>query len=190
MDDPDPDPGQLIHFSQAHREEGRKFPTALLKVEIVRSSAKWSELGDIDHALVEAAQAARSTIVTAPTNHEGLTIVLSSNMEVQGLNKTFRGQDKPTNVLSFPFGNEKNFSDHGSQSLGDIVLAFETILQEADERAADPRHYACHLVVHGVLHLLGFDHKTDSDAQIMEELESRIAGKLGMPDPYQVTDMG
>lgn len=105
------------------------------------------------------------------------------NAESQTLNHEYRGKDKPTNVLSFPM--DIPF-DVGTRVLGDLAIAAQVVEQEAQEqgKAADA-HWA-HMVVHGVLHLLGYDHIEDDEAEQMEQLEREILAELGYPDPYQV----
>ncbi|MGZ5960444.1 MAG: rRNA maturation RNase YbeY [Rhizomicrobium sp.] len=107
-----------------------------------------------------------------------LTILLTDDARLKELNRNFRGKNKPTNVLSFP-------SDAADGVyLGDIALAYDVTAAEA--RAGGKRFvdHAMHLTVHGVLHLLGFDHETDRAAGVMEPLETRILGELGIADPY------
>ena len=107
-----------------------------------------------------------------------LTILLTDDARLKSLNRDFRGKHKPTNVLSFPADTKDGVY------LGDIALAYGVTAAEA--RAGDKRFvdHAMHLAVHGVLHLLGFDHVSDSAAHIMEPLETKILGKLGIADPY------
>ncbi|MBN8532434.1 MAG: rRNA maturation RNase YbeY [Alphaproteobacteria bacterium] len=108
---------------------------------------------------------------------KALTIALSGDRAVQHLNRDFRGKDKPTNVLSFP-ADEPDY-------LGDVILAHGVVEREAKEQQKPFANHATHLVVHGVLHLLGYDHETDAeDAKKMESLEKRILAKLGIPNPY------
>ena len=106
--------------------------------------------------------------------------MLADDAFVQHLNKTWRGKDQPTNVLSFPAGENTAGIDH----LGDIVLALETITREAREQDKKPADHLTHLVVHGMLHLLGYDHEDDDEAEEMEALERRILAGLGIADPY------
>lgn len=107
-------------------------------------------------------------------------IKLSDDMEVQALNKQYRGKDKPTNVLSFPDGDTLE----GICQLGDIILAKETLEAEATEAGVPLKHHLSHLAIHGLLHLLGYDHETEEDAQKMEALEIEFLSKLGIKNPY------
>lgn len=106
-----------------------------------------------------------------------VSIVFADDREVQNLNKTFRHQDKPTNVLSF--------SSDEEEELGDIILAYETILQEAKDANISPLHHTLHLIVHGFLHLLGYDHEKEKEAKNMESLEIQILESLNISNPYE-----
>lgn len=110
-----------------------------------------------------------------------LSIVLTDDAEQRGLNRDWRGIDKPTNVLSFPqiepFGPVTGI-------LGDIILARETLEREAAALGTSFRDHFTHLVVHGFLHILGYDHVEDADALVMEGLETQILQSLGIADPY------
>jgi probable rRNA maturation factor len=106
-----------------------------------------------------------------------LTVALANDAAVRKLNARDRRKDKPTNVLSYPSG-EKSF-------LGDIVLARQTVWREARQQKKTPAAHVSHLVVHGTLHLLGYDHETsEADAERMEALERRILARMGIADPY------
>jgi probable rRNA maturation factor len=135
----------------------------------------------------------------AETPHAGLAeasfdletaVRLTDDAEVHGLNRQFRSKDKPTNVLSFPMLDAVHFqslanSDDGEVLLGDIVLAAETVLAEASAKGWAVTAYVQHLIVHGMLHLLGYDHERGmQDAEIMEALERAACARLGLPDPY------
>ena len=100
------------------------------------------------------------------------------------LNRTFRGKDVPTNVLSFPSQKLPGAASDDGAYLGDVVLAAETVRQEAIELGIEPRHHLQHLVVHGLLHLLGYDHQADAAAEEMERLEAEILATIGVADPY------
>jgi len=108
----------------------------------------------------------------------GVTILLTDDDSVAELNERFRGKAGPTNVLSFPAPD--NPEDH----LGDIALAYGVCAREAAEQGKPLAHHLQHLVAHGVLHLLGYDHLTEAEAEEMEALERRILAGLGVPDPY------
>jgi probable rRNA maturation factor len=121
-----------------------------------------------------------------------LSIVLGGDALVQRLNKTWRDKDAPTNVLSFPaqtFGGAKALPVVPGLKLplGDVVLGFETIRREAAEQGKTIDNHVVHLTVHGVLHLLGFDHATEADAEPMEMLERLVLSRLGVPDPYEIS---
>ena len=103
---------------------------------------------------------------------------------VRGLNATYRGKDAPTNVLSFPFQTPPGGVPEDAPYLGDVMLAAETIGREAAEGGIAPTAHLQHLVVHGLLHLLGFDHTTDVEAEQMERIEVEILATLGIADPY------
>jgi probable rRNA maturation factor len=111
-----------------------------------------------------------------------IAVVLSDDATVRHLNRVFRGKDRPTNVLSFPLGGGPA---GGDPSLGDVVLALETVLAEAKAQGKRPADHLGHLVVHGVLHLLGHDHAEAAAARRMEALEVRILAGLGIADPYR-----
>lgn len=126
----------------------------------------------------------RSAIASA--GHSGpcaLTISLASDQSVRALNHRFRSKNAPTNVLSFP-ATASSRTDAGTPYLGDIVLAYETTAAESSSQSIPLLDHACHLAVHGTLHLLGYDHQADNTAEIMERLESLIMTVAGFPDPY------
>ncbi|WP_312166320.1 rRNA maturation RNase YbeY [Phenylobacterium sp.] len=126
--------------------------------------------------LIEAAAAA--TLGQIDFDGGGVTVLLTDDESVRELNARFRGKDKPTNVLSFPA--PQNPEGH----LGDIALAFGVCVREATEQGKPLAHHLQHLVAHGVLHLVGYDHETDAEAEQMEGLERVILAGLGVPDPY------
>ena len=110
--------------------------------------------------------------------HEGVTILLTDDESVRELNARFREKDAPTNVLSFP-------APHNPERfLGDIALAYGVCAREAAEQGKPLSHHLQHLTVHGVLHLLGYDHIGDDEAEAMEGLERVVLAGLGVPDPY------
>lgn len=110
-----------------------------------------------------------------------LTIRLVAEEESQELNNEYRGKDKPTNVLSFPFEAPPQVP---IELLGDLIVCAQVVQQESEvQRKAAEAHWA-HMVVHGCLHLLGYDHIKDDEAEVMEDLERQIMAGLGFPDPY------
>lgn len=112
-----------------------------------------------------------------------VSVRFTDDADMQSLNQHWRGKDKPTNVLSFPAA-AMDMPDGEPQPLGDIALAFETVANEATQSGKPLAHHVSHLLVHGVLHLLGYDHETDADARMMEDRERMILSGLGIPDPY------
>ena len=156
-------------------------PGVTLEVEIVRHGDSWP--GKITNALLE--QAARAAFAAAPSLPQEtyqVTLVLTDDGEMRNLNRIWRGKDAPTNVLSFPAGPAGQVGAQGF--LGDVVLAYQTTLNEAHEQTIALQDHVSHLVVHGVLHLLGFDHTEDDSAERMEDLERAALAALGIGDPY------
>ncbi len=132
-------------------------------------------------------------LLTAPVAVE-VSVRLTSDDEVHTLNRQYRGKDKPTNVLSFPMVQTDLLdtitqnSDDGEVLLGDIVLAHGVCAGEATARGIAVETHAAHLIVHGVLHLLGYDHIDDREAEAMEDLEVQALASLGIADPYLIDE--
>ena len=122
--------------------------------------------------------AAEAALLSEGAVGEGVTLLLTDDETVRELNARFRQQDKPTNVLSFPA------PPNPERHLGDIALAYGVCAREATEQGKDFGHHLQHLAVHGVLHLLGYDHMGDDEAEAMEGLERAVLAGLGVPDPY------
>ena len=143
------------------------------------NSEGWPDGLDVlaDRAVFEALAQSKARV----TGLAELSIVLTDDAEQQELNRDWRGIDKPTNVLSFP-----QIEPFGAVTgiIGDIVLARETLEREAADLDKPFAHHFTHLVVHGFLHILGYDHIDEADALQMEGLEIQILGTLGVPDPY------
>jgi probable rRNA maturation factor len=168
----------------------------MLEIALSRESPwpeqDWDALAD---------RAARAAIDRTP-HGELLTIAaaveislrLTSDDEVHTLNRQYRQKDKPTNVLSFPMVQADLLetvtqnSDDGEVLLGDIVLAHGVCAAEAEERGIAIETHATHLIVHGVLHLLGYDHMTDREAEAMEAIETDALAALGIDDPYLIEE--
>ncbi|PID64125.1 MAG: rRNA maturation RNase YbeY [Gammaproteobacteria bacterium] len=130
------------------------------------------------------------TALSQPDKAE-LTIRITSNDEVQQLNRDYRGKDKPTNVLSFPFEPYEALMAYAGDAaelnlLGDIIIAHDVIVSEAQAQNKPVINHYAHMTLHGVLHLLGYDHIEDDEAQAMEALETQMLAGLGIADPYRV----
>jgi probable rRNA maturation factor len=131
---------------------------------------------------------ARETIAAAAAESGGpsvggdVSLCLSDDAALQALNLRWRGIDKPTNVLSFPAAPPGPLGE--PTTLGDIALAYETLAREAKDRDVPLADHYRHLLAHGFLHLIGYDHETDAEAERMEALETRILARLGAADPY------
>ena len=111
-----------------------------------------------------------------------VSIALADDEFVRSLNKRFRNKDEATNVLSFP---NKDKSMDGGLALGDVAMAYETIEKEAKDQGKTFRNHASHLIVHGILHLIGYDHETGRQASKMEALEVKILKSIGIKNPYE-----
>jgi probable rRNA maturation factor len=159
-----------------------------------------AEGGGVDWERI-AATAARAAIGGTPHGglldtaaHVEISVRLTDDAEVQALNRQYRGKDRPTNVLSFPMvqpdllATVSQNSDDGELLLGDIVVAHGVCAAEAAERGISVEHHLTHLVVHGTLHLLGYDHQTDEEGDAMEEIERSALGDLGIADPYLIRE--
>jgi probable rRNA maturation factor len=144
-------------------------------IDIEVEDAAWTDaLSDAEVLVRVAAEAALASEDAAG----GVTLLLTDDESVRELNAQFRGKDSATNVLSFPA--PPNPEDH----LGDVALAYGVCAREAAEQGKPLSHHLQHLTVHGVLHLLGYDHIGDDEAETMEGLERAVLAGLGVPDPY------
>lgn len=156
-----------------------------LTVDIVQDNADWSRYDDAAFAAIDAALRALASHSTFAVRVPGqVCIALSGDAAVRRLNATYRGKDKPTNVLSFPAGDDAQEPGSPTVILGDVIIALETVLAEAAELEIPALSHLQHLTIHGVLHLAGFDHETEADAAVMEALETEILAGLGVPNPY------
>lgn len=153
--------------------------TGEISLAIEIEDSRWQGIAGIENLLKKAAAATLS----GQEAHE-IACLLTDDQSMQDINKQWRGQGKPTNVLSFPAA-KMGLPEGQPQPLGDIVMAFDTIQQEAHESGKSLDHHISHLMVHGVLHLLGYDHHTEEDAEVMESRERAILGTLGISDPYE-----
>jgi probable rRNA maturation factor len=160
---------------------------AALTVEILIESEAWK-------MLPEAEAVARRAIAIAATSKPEIRrsncevcLLLCDDKTIAGLNERWRGQNKPTNVLSFPSPPAQNMAGQKTQ-LGDIAIAYETLVREAAANGTAVPGHLSHLVVHGFLHLLGYDHHMDDEAERMERLERDILARIGVADPYAACD--
>lgn len=143
--------------------------------------AAWQDDSEDPQSMTRRVAGALDHHLGHPLKTRELTVRFSSDEEVRALNAQFRGKDKPTNVLSFPAG---EVPEGEPQPLGDIILARETVVREAAEQGKSVSDHTCHLILHGMLHLLGYDHGTDADAEEMEAVERDVLAALDVVDPY------
>jgi probable rRNA maturation factor len=156
-------------------------------IDVAVNAAAWTKSLRTPAAIArKAALAALSA--AGPKRAAEVSIALTTDAAVRKLNRLYRGKDKPTNVLSFPAGIDPADLPRGTPlPLGDVAVAFGVTARESKSEDKSVKAHLSHLVVHGVLHLLGYDHETDADARIMERLEKRILARLGISDPYGET---
>ena len=158
-----------------------------IALEIVEEAGDWSRLPALDTEIRAAANALVQHAAGEALKGRAATIALSDDASVRALNGAYRGKDQPTNILSFPFEAPAGIEDAEARDyLGDIALACETVLREADEMGIPPSHHLQHLIVHGLLHLLGHDHVEDDEAERMEAIETEVLRGLGIAEPYAV----
>lgn len=166
-------------------------------VELSITCAAWrADLSDPE-GLVSSAVTAAARLQTIPL-HDGaeVSVVLADDTLLRRLNREWRGRDAPTNVLSFPAFDVKEIHASAAAAadtpplLGDILLAYETVVREATQQSKRLSAHATHLLVHGFLHLLGYDHQSETAAAKMERLEVSVLGELGIGDPYSIPIVG
>lgn len=148
-----------------------------ITLDVMIESPLWNKEPDAEAVVRRAIAAAAKS--TAKRDAE-LAILLTDDSAIREINRQWRDQDKPTNVLSFPSSTAGAETAH----LGDIVIAYETLAGEAEAENKPFAHHLAHLTIHGYLHLLGHDHMNDSEAETMERLEAALLGQIGIPDPY------
>ncbi len=111
-------------------------------------------------------------------------VLFTSDAEIRGMNRDWRGKDQATNVLSFPATQDMPLPQGEMPPLGDVVLAYETVAGEASSQGKRVTDHVTHLIIHGMLHLLGYDHETEDEAELMESEERALLARLGVSDPY------
>ena len=148
-------------------------------VDIIVDSKLWTTEPDAEE-IVRRAIVQAADIVTA--GDVELAVMLTDDAAIRALNNQWRGLDKPTNVLSFPA--PAALQGDSPVHLGDIAIAYETVAREAESEGKPLAHHLSHLAVHGFLHLLGYDHESEPEAEAMEQQERAILARLRIPDPY------
>ncbi|MBX9843768.1 MAG: rRNA maturation RNase YbeY [Xanthobacteraceae bacterium] len=187
----------MSHPPKRRRKPVARAPrnrTEPVTLEIAVRSKLWQKQRTAQSVVRKAVFAAAKAASTAPAE---LAIVLSHDSAIKALNRDWRGKNTATNVLSFPAAPAKPSPKAGKAGkktsdkfrpptpyIGDIVIAYQTTAREAAAEGKPFGHHLAHLAVHGFLHLLGYDHENDRDAETMERLERRILRRLAVPDPY------
>src|SRR5271156_1967384 len=167
----------------------KKFCTVpnliLPMTEVLVVADCWHNEPDAE-AVIQRAIAAAAEAIDQEVGEAELAVMLTDDAGIRTLNSNWRGIDKPTNVLSFPALPPSGSGGEGDppRLLGDIAIAYDTMRGEADREQKPFDHHLSHLVVHGFLHLIGYDHEKDADAEAMEALEQEILARLGVPNPY------
>ena len=181
------------HSARARRSgdgiEGGYSNVSGLEIDILHEAGDWDS--GAEETVRRAAE--HACVVAGPSEDAELCVVLADDAFVRTLNRTYRGKDQPTNVLSFPVEAIPVVAGPEplqSSLLGDVILARETIAREAAEQGKTFSDHLAHLVVHGVLHLLGHDHEEDAQAEEMEAIERDILEDLGIADPYTDNNKG
>jgi probable rRNA maturation factor len=171
--------------SRRKQNSGPMVPFALPVSEVLVVADCWQAEPDAE-TVIHRAIAAAAEFVDADVGGTELAVMLTDDAGIRTLNRNWRGIDKPTNVLSFPAlqPSGPHGPDDAPRMLGDIAIAYETTRREADDEQKPFDHHLSHLAVHGFLHLIGYDHEKDDDAETMEALEREILSQLGIPDPY------
>jgi probable rRNA maturation factor len=158
-------------------------------VDVLRESPLWAAEPGAE-AVVRRAISQAAAAVRAAGPAAEVAVLLCDDDTIAALNAQWRGREEPTNVLSFPAlpASEVSVSESGAVHLGDIAIACETVVREAREQGRTVSQHLAHLAVHGFLHLLGYDHQSDGEAEHMEGLEREILTGLGISDPYAPHD--
>ena len=151
-----------------------------IRIEVIVRSARWRKRPTAKTTVKKAVLAAAKAVSTPRAE---LAIVLTDDSAIRTLNRDWRGKNAPTNVLSFPAA-ASGKPRSAPLYIGDVVIAYQTVAREAAGECKPFNHHLAHLAVHGFLHLLGYDHENDRDADKMERLERKILKRLAIPDPY------
>ncbi len=151
-----------------------------LCIETSVEFAGWSRLDGLDTLVAESLQSVLEESGDKLVEGVEVSLLFCDDARIQELNRDFRGQDKPTNVLSFPSPDPLETA----RFIGDIAVAYETVAREAQEQGKTLKQHCGHMIVHGFLHLLGYDHEEEAEAEAMEAMETRILRRLGVDNPY------
>ena len=171
-------------------------PQANTPVDVLVESPLWADHADAQAVVCRAIATAATVLRALPAVRGEVSVVLTDDTAIRVLNRTWREIDKPTNVLSFPVAPPSRSGERWGRGaappplLGDIVIAYETAAREAAEQDKPFSHHLAHLVVHGFVHLIGYDHDSDKAADEMECLEAAILARLDVPDPYALRERG
>lgn len=158
--------------------------SALPQTDVLVVADCWQTEPDAE-AVIHRAINAAAEFADEDVGEAELAVMLTDDTGIRTLNSNWRGIDKPTNVLSFPALQPTGDAPSDMpRMLGDIAIAYQTTRKEADDEQKPFDHHLSHLAVHGFLHLIGYDHENDADAEAMESLEQEILARLGIPDPY------
>lgn len=154
-------------------------------IDLAVEDDRWDEaIPDLESLVIRAVEAGLAIAPERPEGSLEVSVLLADDATVQDLNKTWRGKDKSTNVLSFPAAPQP-LPPGAPTPLGDVVLAYETMVRESAEQGKPLQNHLAHLLVHGTLHLVGQDHELgEAEAEAMEALEIAALATLGIPDPY------
>lgn len=158
----------------------------MIDIDILVETEGWPDEAALSRLASAAIAAVWDELANGNQPDSELSLVFTDDAAIKELNNDWRDKDKPTNVLSFPAFPIEPGQTPGPM-LGDIVIARETVVREADEEEKSFEHHLTHLIVHGFLHLLGYDHETNDEAEEMEQLERKILARLAIPDPYALS---
>jgi len=154
----------------------------VVAIDFAQESELWQALPEAEAIVTAAVSAAVAGAGLKHAPGAELSVVLTHDAGIAGINAAWRGLDKPTNVLSFPQAAPEAVAT--APLLGDIIFAYETLDREAREAGRPLAHHLSHLAVHGLLHLFGYDHQTEAEAEAMEAMEVAILERLGIDNPY------
>jgi probable rRNA maturation factor len=155
----------------------------VIDLDVIHEAGDWSRLDGAEDLARRAVAATFAVASDAPKEDVEISLLLTDDAGIQALNRIWRGKDQPTNVLSFPAPDQP--PGQGPRHLGDMALGCETLLRETEDEAKALSDHFAHLVVHGTLHLLGYDHELEAQAEIMESLEVKALARLGIANPYR-----